>query len=248
MEGLREAGERGEAIFGTIDSFLIWKLTGGETHATDVTNASRTLLMNLKTLDWDEEILRVMNIPRAMLPSIHPSSGPINSVSSTTGTPLSGIPISGVLGDQQAALFGQACFAPGQVKATYGTGCFLLMNTGSDNVPSKNGLLTTVAYQLGDNDPVYALEGSVAYSGSTIQWLRDNLEIVSSAQECEALASKVDDNGGVYFVPAFAGLYAPYWRSDARGDTWMACFPILYNSLIFQELLLASQLTTQNIT
>lgn len=218
VPGLREAGERGDALFGTVDSFLIWKLTGGGSHTTDVTNASRTLLMNLKTIQWDDDILAATGIPRAMLPAIHPSSGTIDTVSVAAETALDGVPISGVLGDQQAALFGQACFEPGQVKSTYGTGCFLLMNTGTRSVPSNSGLLTTVAYQMGDGTaPVYALEGSVAYSGSTIQWLRDNLQVVGSAGECEAMAATVEDNGGVYFVPAFAGLYAPYWRSDARG-------------------------------
>lgn len=192
VEGLREAGERGEALFGTMDSFLIWKLTGGRTHATDVSNASRTLLMNLAALQWDESILAATRIPRAMLPSIRPSVGQLASVTADALAELAGVPISGVLGDQQAALFGQACFRPGQVKATYGTGCFLLMNTGQEPVPSSSGLLTTVAYQLGEGaPPVYALEGSVAYSGSTIQWLRDNLQVVSSAAECEELAAKV---------------------------------------------------------
>jgi glycerol kinase len=192
VDGLREAGERGDALFGTVDSYLIWKLTGGRTHATDVSNASRTLLMNLESLQWDEEILEITGIPLTMLPSIQPSSGTIDSVSDDSDTHLGGVPISGVLGDQQAALFGQACFEPGQVKSTYGTGCFLLMNTGSKSVPSSSGLLTTVAYQMGGGAaPVYALEGSVAYSGSTIQWLRDNLQVVASAHECEKMAAEV---------------------------------------------------------
>ena len=239
VPGLREDAEKGKALFGTIDSWLMWKLTNGKVHATDVTNASRTMLMNLKSLDWDEEILKELNIPRAMLPSIRPSSGLFGHADTTESrsgdeggsedrdatahySRYHNVPISGVLGDQQAALFGQICFHKGEAKCTYGTGAFLLMNTGHEIIQSKKGLLTTVAYQLGEKvegggKAVYALEGAIAYSGSVIQWLRDNLEMIKSASETERIADSVSDNGGVYFVPAFAGLYAPYWRDDARG-------------------------------
>lgn len=209
--GARAAAGRGELLFGTIDSWLIWKLTGR--HVTDVTNASRTMLMNLATLDWDDELTGAVGVPRAMLPQIRPSAeiyGPSRGV-------LGGVPVASALGDQQAALFGQACFAPGEGKCTYGTGAFLLVNTGERPVASSNGLLTTLGYQVAGQKPVYALEGSIAVTGSLVQWVRDNLGLISAASEIEALARSVDDNGGCYFVPAFAGLFAPYWRADARG-------------------------------
>ena len=216
VAGARARAAAGELLFGTIDSWLVWNLTGGPSggrHVTDVTNASRTLLMNLATLDWDDELLAAMGVPRPMLPEIRPSS----EVYGPAVDPLDGIPISGILGDQQAALFGQACFDVGDAKNTYGTGCFMLLNTGADPVHSRNGLLTTVAYQIGGEPAAYALEGSIAIAGALVQWLRDNLGIIESAPEVEALARSVDDNGGVYFVPAFSGLFAPHWRSDARG-------------------------------
>ena len=221
VDGAREAAERGDALFGTCDTWLLWNLTGGPrggVHVTDVTNASRTMLMNLETLDWDDELLSFFSIPRAMLPSIAPSS-PLQpyGVTSDTG-PVSGeVPITGLLGDQHAAMVGQVCLASGEAKNTYGTGNFLLLNTGEKIVRSRNGLLTTVCYQFGGAKPVYALEGSIAVTGSAVQWLRDQLGIISRAAQSEALARQVDDNGGVYFVPAFSGLFAPYWRSDARG-------------------------------
>jgi glycerol kinase len=216
--GVRAAAEKGDAIVGTIDSWLIWNLTGGAHHVTDVTNASRTMLMNLATLDWDDELLGIFNIPRQMLPRITSSSD-----SAGWGTTPSdscfgeAIPICGNLGDQQAALVGQACFNPGESKNTYGTGCFVLLNTGTTPVQSKHGLLTTVAYKRGNEPAHYALEGSIAVTGSLVQWLRDNLGIIEKSSDVEALAQTVADNGGVYFVPAFSGLFAPYWRSDARG-------------------------------
>lgn len=221
VPGVREAAERGDAIFGTTDTWLTWHLTGGYRggeHVTDVTNASRTMLMNLETLDWDDELLSIFEIPRAMLPDILPSSSPGGfGVTDPTG-PLEGeVRLTGVLGDQQAATVGQVCFSPGEAKNTYGTGNFMLLNTGTEIVRSKSGLLTTVAYKLGDDDAVYALEGSIAVTGSAVQWLRDQLGIISGASQSEALARQVEDNGGVYFVPAFSGLFAPYWRSDARG-------------------------------
>jgi glycerol kinase len=218
VDGVREAAERGDAIFGNTDTWVIWNLTGGAdggNHLTDVTNASRTMLMNLETLDWDDELLSFFNIPRSMLPEIRPSSDP-----NTYGTagPLGGtVPLTGDLGDQQAATVGQVCFAPGEAKNTYGTGNFMLLNTGTELVRSENGLLTTVCYKFGDSAPIYALEGSIAVTGSAVQWLRDQLHIINDAAESETLASSVPDNGGVYFVPAFSGLFAPYWRSDARG-------------------------------
>ena len=215
VQAVREAAGRGDAFFGTIDTWLIWNLTQGQAHITDVTNASRTLLMNLETLTWDDEILDILDIPRSMLPEIRPSSDP-----RPYGTTVIGghsIPVCGDLGDQQAALYGQACYSVGEAKNTYGTGCFMLLNTGTDIVPSKSGLLTTVGYQIGDQPPVYALEGSIAITGALVQWLRDNLGIIEQSSEVEALAASVSDNGGIYFVPAFSGLYAPYWRSDARG-------------------------------
>ncbi|MBC7893114.1 MAG: glycerol kinase GlpK [Sphingobacteriaceae bacterium] len=217
VPGLRADAERGEALFGTIDSFLIWHLTGGVNggqHLTDVTNASRTQLMDLKTLDWDEDLLAAFSVPRAMLPQIRPSSGLFGTVTSEV---LPGVPIAGVLGDQQAALVGQTCFEPGQAKNTYGTGCFLLLNTGTDLRVSTYGLLTTVAYQFENQPAHYALEGSVAITGALVQWLRDNLGLIKTSEDVEKLAQTVEDNGGAYFVPAFSGLYAPYWKADARG-------------------------------
>lgn len=217
VEGLRTDAERGDAIFGNMDTFLIWHLTGGINgglHLTDVTNASRTQLMNLQTMTWDTEILAEFGIPAAILPRIEPSSKVYGTI---TAEPLAGIPLAGDLGDQQAALVGQTCYKPGEAKNTYGTGCFMLMNTGTEIVPSKAGLLTTVAYQF-ENQPVtYALEGSVAIAGALVQWLRDNLGIIENSADVERLAATVEDNGGAYFVPAFSGLYAPYWKSSARG-------------------------------
>jgi glycerol kinase len=216
VAGARAAAEAGDALFGTIDSWLVWNLTGGPKggrHITDVTNASRTQLMNLRTLDWDTSILELFGIPRACLPRIVSSSEEFG----IAREPLAGVPISGILGDQQAALFGQACLKPGEAKNTYGTGCFLLMNTGETPYPSTHGLLTTLAYKLGNAAPVYALEGSIAIAGALVQWLRDNLQLISTSAEIEMLARSVDDNGDVYIVPAFSGLYAPHWREDARG-------------------------------
>jgi glycerol kinase len=218
--GVREAAERGEAVFGNTDSWVIWNLTGGVNggmHVTDPTNASRTMLMNLETMDWDEELLSFFRIPRQMLPTIRPSSAPGGYGELTGLSAVAGVPLTGDLGDQQAATVGQVCFSPGEAKNTYGTGNFMLLNTGEEIVRSKNGLLTTVCYQFGENKPVYALEGSIAVTGSAVQWLRDQLGIISGAAEVETLARQVSDNGGVYFVPAFSGLFAPYWRSDARG-------------------------------
>jgi glycerol kinase len=214
---LRERAEAGELLFGTIDSWLIWQLTGGAeggVHVTDVTNASRTLLMDLRTLDWSPEALELIGIPRAMLPEIRSSSEVYGEL--RAGTALEGVPLAGVLGDQQAALFGQACFTPGEAKNTYGTGCFLLVNTGAEPVASQE-LLTTVAYQLGDAPPQYALEGSIAVAGAGVRWLRDQLGFIENADEVEALAASVPDTGDVYVVPAFSGLFAPRWREDARG-------------------------------
>src|SRR5574341_2333953 len=213
VPGLRDAAESGEALFGTMDSWLIWNLTGGE-HITDVTNASRTLLMNLKTLDWDDDILKTLGIPRLMLPEIRSSSERYGEIRSGE---LAGIPVCGDLGDQQAALFGQACYRAGEAKNTYGTGCFMLLNTGEKPVQSTAGLLTTLGYKIGNQKAVYALEGSIAITGALIQWLRDNLGLIQSSAEVEALATSVEDSGGIYFVPAFSGLFAPYWRADARG-------------------------------
>jgi len=208
---LRQAALAGELLFGTMDSWLIWKLTGR--HVTDVTNASRTMLMNLGTLQWDETLLAALDVPRAMLPQICSSS----QVYGQAVGVLQGVPVAAALGDQQAALFGQTCFSPGEGKNTYGTGCFLLVNTGHKSVQSKNGLLTTVGYQIGAQPAVYALEGSIAVTGALVQWLRDNLGLIDSAAQIETLARSVDDNGGCYFVPAFSGLFAPYWQSSARG-------------------------------
>ena len=221
VDGVREAAEAGDAVFGNTDSWLLWHLTGGTeggVHVTDVTNASRTMLMNLETLDWDDELISFFNIPRQMLPEIRPSSDPNKYGETLASGPLGGVvPLTGDLGDQQAATVGQVCFNPGEAKNTYGTGNFMLLNTGTELVRSKAGLLSTMAYKFGDDAPVYALEGSIAVTGSAVQWLRDQLGIISGASETETLARQVKDNGGVYFVPAFSGLFAPYWRSDARG-------------------------------
>ncbi len=221
IPGLRPAAERGEALFGTMDTWTIWWLTGGPaggTHATDVTNASRTMLMNLETLDWDEEILQVLGIPRAMLPQIRPSSDPLLYGHTRPDGPFgAALPLAGNLGDQQAALVGQTCFTPGEAKNTYGTGCFMLLNTGTRPVSSRSGLLTTLAYRFGKEPAVYALEGSIAITGALVQWLRDNLGFFSRSSEVEECARQVEDAGGIYIVPAFSGLFAPYWRSDARG-------------------------------
>ena len=216
VPGVRERAQSGDIVFGNIDSWVVWNLTGGPdggVHVTDPTNASRTMLMDLKTLDWDDGILDTMGIPRAMLPEIKSSS---MEYAKAKGV-LDGIPVAGILGDQQAAVFGQTCFSPGEAKNTYGTGNFLLLNTGTEAVQSENGLLTTVGYKIGDQAAVYCLEGAIAVTGSLVQWLRDNLGLISSAPEIEGLAQSVDDNGGAYFVPAFSGLFAPYWKSDARG-------------------------------
>jgi glycerol kinase len=221
VDGVGEAAEKGDAIFGTADSWVVWNLTGGPrggVHVTDVTNASRTMLMDLETLDWDDELLSFFGIPRQMMPEIKPSSCPdCHGVTREDGPLCGAVPITGILGDQQAAMVGQVCLSAGEAKNTYGTGNFLLLNTGEKIVRSENGLLTTVCYQFGDAKPVYALEGSIAVTGSAVQWLRDQLGIISRASQSEALAREVEDNGGVYFVPAFSGLFAPYWRSDARG-------------------------------
>jgi glycerol kinase len=217
VEGSREAAQRGDVLFGNIDTWLIWNLTGGPdggVHVTDVSNASRTMLMNLDSLAWDEEILDILNIPLAMLPSIRASSEVYGNCHEAA---LQGVPVAGDLGDQQAALFGQTCFSVGEAKNTYGTGNFLLLNTGTTPVPSERGLLTTLGYKIGSDPAVYCLEGSIAITGALVQWLRDNIGLISSSAEIETLAATVDDNGGCYFVPAFSGLFAPYWRSDARG-------------------------------
>jgi glycerol kinase len=211
VDGLRERAEAGEVLFGTMDSWLIWNLCG--IHATDVTNASRTLMMNIETLSWDDELLSMLGVPRAMLPEIRPSS----AIYGEAGTVLQGVPVASVLGDQHAALVGQTCFAPGDAKCTYGTGSFLLLNTGERPIASQSGLLTTLGYQLGSSQPTYALEGSIAITGALVQWFRDNIGLIGSAAEVETLALTVEDNGGCYFVPAFSGLFAPHWRSDARG-------------------------------
>ena len=208
---LRRRAEQGEVLFGTIDTWLIWQLTGE--HATDVTNASRTMLMNIDTLDWDDDLLAAFDVPRAMLPTIRPSAYFYGEGRGALG----GVPVASALGDQQAALFGQVCFTPGEVKCTYGTGSFLLLNTGTEPITSKRGLVTTVGYQVGNEPPVYALEGSIAVTGALVQWLRDNLGLIPSAEAVNDLAATVPDNGGCYIVPAFSGLFAPYWRPDARG-------------------------------
>lgn len=217
IRGLRKRAENGEVLFGNIDTFLVWHLTGGTDggiHVTDVTNASRTQLMNLKTLEWDEDVLSTFGIPKAMLPAIKSSS---ERYGTATESALQGVTIAGILGDQQAALVGQTCFRAGEAKNTYGTGCFLLMNTGEQAVASKHGLLTTVGYRLGKQPAVYALEGSIAITGALVQWLRDNLGLIEKSSDIETLAISVTDNGGIYFVPAFSGLYAPYWKDRARG-------------------------------
>ncbi len=216
VPGLRQATNEGQALFGNIDTWILWNLTGGVNgglHLTDVTNASRTLLMNLETLDWDDEIITSLGIPRQLLPEIKPSSGILGFA---TGA-WESIPVAGILGDQQAALFGQTCFEAGEAKNTYGTGCFMLINTAQKIVQSKSGLLTTVGYKIGESPAVYCLEGSIAITGALVQWLRDNLQMIKSAPEIEELAKTVADSGGIYIVPAFSGLFAPYWRSDARG-------------------------------
>jgi len=221
VDGVRAAAEKGEAVFGNIDTWVIWWLTGGPNggaHVTDVSNASRTMLMNLQTLDWDDEILKVMGIPRKMLPRIVPSSDPeVWGHTPKDGPFGDSIPVCGDLGDQQAALFGQACYGTGEAKNTYGTGCFMLLNTGTKPIPSKSGLLTTLGYKIGKQPAVYCLEGSIAITGALVQWLRDNLNFFDKSSQVEEFANKVDDSGGIYFVPAFSGLFAPYWKSDARG-------------------------------
>ena len=213
VPGARESADAGELLFGTMDTWLIWNLTGGAVHVTDVTNASRTLLMNLESLDWDDRLLAAIGVPRSMLPEIRSSA----EVYGTAQGPLPGVPIAAALGDQQAALFGQTCFTAGDAKSTYGTGSFLLLNTGAELVRSSHGLLTTVGYRLAGEPAVYALEGSMANTGSLVQWFRDKVELIGTAAEIETLALTVEDNGGCYFVPAFSGLFAPYWRPDARG-------------------------------
>jgi glycerol kinase len=221
VEGVRADAEAGEALFGTTDTWVLWNLTGGTgggRHVTDVTNASRTMLMDLETLDWDDELCELFGVPRRMLPEIRPSSDPaLYGTTNPAGPFRTEVPVAGDLGDQQAATVGQVCFAPGEAKNTYGTGNFLVLNTGTELVRSHHGLLTTMCYRFGDSDPVYALEGSMAVTGSAVQWLRDQLGMIGSAAETEALAASVPDTGGVYMVPAFSGLFAPYWRSDARG-------------------------------
>jgi glycerol kinase len=221
VDGVRAAAEKGDAIFGNIDTWEIWWLTGGPNggaHVTDVSNASRTMMMNLGTLNWDDEILRILGVPHQMLPKIVPSSDPnIWGKTPKDGPFGDAIPVCGDLGDQQAALFGQACYNPGEAKNTYGTGCFMLLNTGTKPVPSKSGLLTTLGYKIGKEPAVYCLEGSIAITGALVQWLRDNLEFFDFSKHVEDYARKVEDNGGIYFVPAFSGLFAPYWKSDARG-------------------------------
>jgi len=221
VDGARSAVERGEAIFGNIDTWIIWNLTGGiegGVHVTDVTNASRTMLFNLESLDWDDELLGFFGIPRLMLPAVRPSSDAASYGMTRRNGPFNGeVPLSADLGDQQAAAVGQVCFTSGEAKNTYGTGNFMLLNTGMNIVPSRAGLLTTLGYQFGAAPPVYSIEGSVAVTGSAVQWLRDQLGIIKEAADIEALACSVKDNGGIYFVPAFSGLYAPYWRADARG-------------------------------
>ena len=228
VPGVRARAERGELLFGNIDTWIIWNLTAGM-HVTDVTNASRTMLMNLRTLEWDEKILKLLDIPKILLPTICSSSEIYGYVKAgqegslielkrdSAVSLLTGIPVCGDLGDQQAALFGQACYIAGEAKNTYGTGCFMLLNTGEQPVASKSGLLTTLGYKIGDQKAIYALEGSIAITGALVQWLRDNLGLIEKSAEVEALARSVDDNGGIYFIPAFSGLFAPYWRSEARG-------------------------------
>jgi glycerol kinase len=216
LPGVRVKAEKGELLFGNIDTWIIWNLTAGK-HITDVTNASRTQLMNLNTLAWDDEILKLLDIPKNMLPEICSSSEMYGVVEKGSVSEIHGIPVCGDLGDQQAALFGQTCYMTGEAKNTYGTGCFMLLNTGEQPVASRSGLLTTLGYKIGDQKAVYALEGSIAITGALVQWLRDNLGLIERSSEVEALARSVDDNGGIYFVPAFSGLFAPYWKSEARG-------------------------------
>jgi glycerol kinase len=219
VPGLQAAADKGDAVFGNIDTWVIWNLTGGPrggAHVTDVTNASRTMLMNLDGTSWNQNIAAAMNVPASMLPDIRPSSAQYGHT--LEQGPFGGrIPVCGDLGDQQAATVGQACFSPGEAKNTYGTGCFMILNTGTDIVPSKSGLLTTTCYKFGNEPTVYALEGSIAITGALVQWLRDNLKLIDKSPDVEALAKTVEDNGGVYFVPAFSGLFAPYWKNDARG-------------------------------
>jgi glycerol kinase len=219
VPGLRAAADKGDAIFGNIDTWVIWNLTGGPrggAHVTDVTNASRTMLMDLDGTHWDDKISQAMNIPKSMLPEIRPSSAQYG-FTLPDGAFGGRIPVCGDLGDQQAATVGQACFSPGEAKNTYGTGCFMILNTGTEIVPSKSGLLTTACYKFGDSPTVYALEGSIAITGALVQWLRDNLKLIDKSPDVENLARTVEDNGGIYFVPAFSGLFAPYWKNDARG-------------------------------
>lgn len=242
VKNLRKAAEDGEAIFGNVDSWITWNLTGGK-HITDVTNASRTMLMNLKTLDWDDELIHILDIPRKILPKICSSS---ETYGKTKFGFKNEIPISGILGDQQAALFGQTCFQKGDVKNTYGTGCFILLNTGNEICYSKNGLLTTVGYQLRDQKPIYALEGSVAIAGSLIQWIRDNFSLITESSEINDLAEMVEDNGGVYFVPAFTGLFAPYWNSGARG-TIIGLTHFVNKSHIARSVLEATAFQTRDV-
>jgi glycerol kinase len=216
VDGARAAAEAGNALFGTIDTFVTWWLTGGPdggVHITDVSNASRTLMMDLRTLDWDPDILDILRIPRQMLPNIHSCSEEYGKASGS----LAGVPVAGILGDQQAATVGQTCYSVGEAKNTYGTGCFMLLNTGTEAIPSRSGLLTTLCYKMGQQPAVYALEGAIAITGALVQWLRDNLGIIQNSPDVEALANTVQDNGGIYFVPAFSGLFAPYWKSTARG-------------------------------
>jgi len=242
VKGLRNDAENGEAIFGNMDSWITWNLTDGK-HITDVTNASRTMMMNLKTLDWDNELLKIFDIPRKMLPEICSSS---EIYGKTKFGFKKEIPISGILGDQQAALFGQTCFQKGDVKNTYGTGCFILLNTGNEIIHSKNGLLTTIGYKIKDQKPVYALEGSVAIAGSLIQWIRDNFSLITESSEINELAEKVSDNGGVYFVPAFSGLFAPHWNSGARG-TIIGLTHFVNKSHIARSVLEATAFQTRDV-
>jgi glycerol kinase len=247
VDGARARAERGQLLFGTMDTWVLWNLTGGPDgglHVTDPTNASRTLLMDLATLSWDAEIATEIGVPMAMLPQIR-SCSEIYGVVRSAG-PLQGVPVAGMLGDQQAATFGQVCFEPGTAKNTYGTGNFMLLNTGTERVLSSNGLLTTVCYQLGEQPPVYALEGSIAVTGSGVQWLRDNLGLISDPAEVEPLALTVPDNGGAYFVPAFSGLFAPYWRSDARG-AWVGLTRFITRGHLARAVLEATAFQTREV-
>ena len=247
VDGARARAERGDLLFGTMDTWVLWNLTGGQDgglHVTDPTNASRTMLMDLSTLTWDQDIAAEIGVPLAMLPQIR-SSSEVYGVG-RGGGPLEGVPVAGMLGDQQAATFGQVCFEPGTAKNTYGTGNFMLLNTGPEQVRSENGLLTTVCYQLGDQAPVYALEGSIAVTGSGVQWLRDNLGIITDAAEVEPLAQSVPDNGGCYFVPAFSGLFAPYWRSDARG-AWVGLTRFVTKGHLARAVLEATAFQTREV-